>query len=139
MTGQDEHDEHDAEVVGSVGEEAAKLLDALSGWAREQQHGLGDSVAGATEAAARAAHGVNEHLATGAPECEVCPVCRTVHLVRSASPEVKAHLATAASSLLQAAAGLLATAAPEPRRTVDDVEHIGLDDTDDPLDEGDDL
>lgn len=102
------------EDVGSVGDEAAKLLGALSDWARE--HGGGFS----------------EHLATGAPECTYCPLCRTVHVVRQASPEVRAHLTVAAASLMQAAAGLLAAAADEPRTHQGPVEHIDLDD-----DEGD--
>ena len=50
-------------------------------------------------------------LATGAPECTYCPLCRTVHVVREASPEVMVHLAAAASSLVQAAAAVLAAAA----------------------------
>ena len=32
-----------------------------------------------------------------------------IHVVRATSPEVRAHLSVAASSLMQAAAGLLAT------------------------------
>jgi hypothetical protein len=52
-----------------------------------------------------------------------------VHVVRQTSPEVRAHLAVAASSLLQAAAGLLATAVPdEPREGSAGVERIDLDD-----------
>ena len=48
--------EDDGQDIGSVAEEAAKLFGALSGWARE--------------------HGSEEHIATGAPECTYCPVCR---------------------------------------------------------------
>lgn len=118
-------DEHE---VGSAAEEAAKLLDALQGWAQDQGHDVGEGMAGLAGAAARAAREVNDHVATGAAECEYCPVCRTVHVLRGASPEVRAHLSSAAASLLQAAAGLLATTAPDPRRTTKDVEHIGLDD-----------
>ncbi len=102
--------------VGSVGDEAAKLLDALSGWAREQSGDRG-SLAGLGDLAEHAAASfaeVNEHLATGDAECTYCPICRTVHAIRRTSPEVRAHLTTAASSLLSAAAQLLATAAPEP-------------------------
>jgi hypothetical protein len=54
-----------------------------------------------------------------------------VHAVRQASPEVRAHLAVAASALLQAAAGVLATAVPtEGGAGARDsgVEHIDLDD-----------
>jgi hypothetical protein len=101
--------------VGTVAEEAAKLLGALSGWA----------------------HGVDDHLATGAAECTYCPVCRTVHALRQTSPEVRTQLATAATALLHAASGLLATAVPDPRDRPDrsGVEHIDLDDAGDWPDE----
>jgi hypothetical protein len=99
---------HD-EPVGSVGDEAAKLLGALADWAGEH------------------AREVDDHLATGAAECRYCPICRTVHAVRGASPEVKAQLANAASTFLQAAAGLLAAAgAAEPSGSR--VQHIDLED-----------
>jgi len=112
-------DEPVTEPVGSLAEEAAKLLGAVSGWAREQGHdlghgveqGLGHGLAGAAEAF----RAFDEHLATGAPECTSCPVCRTVHGLRQLNPEVKASLSTAASSLLQAASALLSTVAPDPR------------------------
>jgi hypothetical protein len=103
--------------VGSLAEEAAKLLGALSGWA--QEHGgsgrgpIADGLAGhLVDQMSHAAHEGGEHFATGAPECTVCPVCRAVHAVRQLNPEVKAHLSVAASSLVQAAAGLMATVVP---------------------------
>jgi hypothetical protein len=103
--------------VGSVAEEAAKLLGALSGWAREHGGSVGHSVSeaaqGAAHGAAGAAHEFNEHIATGSEECLYCPICRVVHYVRSTSPEVKTHLAIAASSLMQAASALMETQAPE--------------------------
>ena len=98
--------------VGTVGEEAAKLLGALSEWARGH---VGD---------------IDGHLDTGAPECTYCPICKTVHVLRQASPEVRAQLTSAASSLLQAAAGLMATAVPDDRAR-GGVQHIDLDDLDD--------
>jgi hypothetical protein len=114
--------------VGSVAEEAAKLFGALSDWAKEHRGDLNHQVAGFAATAAAAAADVNEHLATDAAECQWCPVCRTVHLVRELSPEVKTHLAVAGSSLLQAAAALLATAVPdESKRSGESVEHIDLD------------
>jgi hypothetical protein len=113
--------------VGSLAEETAKLLGALNGWAREQGSGLGESVAGLSDHAMTAAHDLNDHLATGSAECTVCPVCRTVHAVRQLSPEVKAHLATAAASLMHAAAGILATATPDASSDRGGVEHIDLD------------
>lgn len=117
------------EQVGSVGEEAAKLFGALSDWARDQGSDVGSGLSGLAAHAASAARAVDDHLATGAAECTYCPICRTVHVVRQASPEVRAQLAVAASSLMQAAAGLLATTVPADaqRRRGEPVEHIDLD------------
>jgi hypothetical protein len=106
------------EPVGSLGDEAAKLLGVLAGWASEH------------------ARDVNDHVATGTAECLYCPICRTVHAVRTASPEVRDQLTTAASTFLQAAAGLLASASTgsEPASRV---QHIDLDDAADPADDED--
>ncbi|MGZ4496894.1 MAG: hypothetical protein ACXVWZ_05380 [Nocardioides sp.] len=119
--------------VGSVSEEAMKLFGALSDWARDQGSDLGTGLSGLADHAAAAARDVNEHLATGAAECTYCPVCRTVHAVRQASPEVRSHLASAATSLLQAAIGAMATAVPPEARNDGrgrSVERIDLDDAD---------
>ncbi|WP_028650577.1 hypothetical protein [Nocardioides halotolerans] len=103
--------------VGNLGDEASKLLGALADWAGEH---LGDR-----------AREVSEHLATGGAECLYCPICRTVHAVRGASPELKSQLAQAASTFLEAAAGLLsAAAATEPQASR--VQHIDLDEDDAP-------
>ena len=103
--------------VGNVGDEAAKLLGALADWAGDHARDL------------------NDHLATGDAECLYCPICRTVHAVREVSPEVKAQLAGAASTFLQAAAGLLSAAASSEPAT-SRVQHIDLDaeDTDPDID-----
>lgn len=115
------------EDVGSVGEEAAKLFSALAGWARDQGTDYAGTAAGAATAFGEALHNVNEHVATGAPECKYCPICQVISAVRATSPEVKAHLAVAASSLMHAAAGLMATQVPEDSRGPR-VEKINLDD-----------
>lgn len=118
------------EPVGSLGEEAAKLLGAVSEWAREQGTDLGEGVAAMAGQAAAVARELDGHIATGDPECRYCPVCRSVHVVRHASPEVRAHLATAATSFMQAAVGMLAAATPaDPGRhdRSSSVEHIDLD------------
>lgn len=99
--------------VGSVAEEAAKLLGALTGWAKDTAQDVN--------------HAAGEHLATGAPECTYCPICRTVHAVRQLSPEVRDQLGTAATALLQAASGLIA-AATQDTAARPGVEHIDLDD-----------
>lgn len=51
-----------------------------------------------------------DHTAPGGDEggdCTWCPVCRAADRVRDSSPEVRAHLTSAATSLLSAAASLL--------------------------------
>jgi len=115
------------ETVGSVAEEAAKLFGALSEWAHEHGPDLGEAAEGLAGRAATAAQDVADHVDTGAPECTWCPVCRTVHLVRATSPEVRDHLASAAASLMQAAAGFLAAAGAPHERPEPTVEHIDLD------------
>ncbi len=123
------------EEVGSLAEEAAKLLDALSGWARE--HNVREDGDGVTANGESLAHELHERLATGSPECTWCPVCRTLALVRRTSPEVRAHLADAASSLLLALSGVLATRPPARDATVEriDLDDDTDDDTDDNTDE----
>ena len=126
-------DAHDADgdpEVGSLGEETAKLLGAFATWARESGSEVGGGLGAAAAQAAAGWSTLEGHIATGAPECQYCPICRTVHAVRETSPEVRAHLASAALSLLQAGAALLATAAPEEgtRRRDSGVEHIDLGD-----------
>ena len=104
--------------VGTVGEEAAKLLGALSDWAEgPRRRPAGLAWTRTSRPARRSAR--------------YCPICQTVHVVRQTSPEVRAQLATAATSLLQAAAGLMATAVPDDRARGGGVEHIDLDDLDD--------
>jgi hypothetical protein len=120
-------DAGDAHDVGSLGEETARLLGALSGWAREHAGDAGEGLSGLAAQAAASAHDLNEHLATGSAECTVCPVCRTVHAVRQLSPEVTSHLTSAMASLAQAAAAIMATTHPNAPQD-GDVEHIDLTD-----------
>lgn len=99
----DEHGERH-EPVGSVAEEAARLLGALQGWA-------GDGTDEGPAGGAGLLGSLNEHIATGDPECRYCPLCQVISAFRETSPEVRHHLSTAASSLLQAATGVLQAAA----------------------------
>ncbi|HET6167997.1 MAG TPA: hypothetical protein VFE07_14290 [Marmoricola sp.] len=115
------------EPIGSVGEEAAKLFAALSGWARDQGTDYAGSAAGAAAAMSDTMQSINDHIATGSEDCRYCPVCQVIHAVRTTSPEVKAHLAVAASSLMHAAAGVLATQVPQDKASP--VEKIDLDDS----------
>lgn len=123
----DETPQEPREPVGSVGDEAAKLLGALSEWARDQGTDYAGTAAGAASTFASAVRDVNEHIASDGEDCRYCPVCQVIHAVRSTSPEVREHLSVAASSLINAAAGLLATQTnpSAPSR----VEKIDLDDS----------
>lgn len=117
--------------VGTVAEEAAKFFGALADFAKDQGLGVGHVF---TDAAGHAAHrvrDVNEHFATGSQDCTYCPICRVVHYVRGTSPEVKTHLAIAASSLMQAAAALMATQVPDGSKPDAPMERIDLDGLDD--------
>ena len=76
----------DDEPVGSLGSEAAQLLQALQDWARDA--------------------GSDQHIATGSPACTYCPLCRVISALRD-NPEVRQHLSTAASSLMEAVVGIL--------------------------------
>lgn len=118
-------DEQQPPPVGSVAEEAAALFQALSGLARQQGGQYAAAASDAADAAARAAHDVNAHIATGSQECTWCPVCQVIHVVRSTSPEVKAQLMVAAQALVQAAAGALGTDVPDSSGAP--VEKIDLD------------
>jgi hypothetical protein len=116
------------EPVGSVGDEAAKLFAALSDLARERGSDLGGSAAAAAGHVSEAIRDADAHVGHG-KDCRYCPVCQVIRVVRETSPEVKGHLAVAASSLVQAAAGVLATHVPESDGS--SVEHIDLDDDSD--------
>jgi hypothetical protein len=135
--------EQGQEPVGTIGEEAAKLLQALQDWAKESGGDYAGATSEAVSGAASTLRDINEHIATGSDDCRYCPICQAISLVRSTSPEVRQHLSSAASSLLQAAAGLLATPVPSPdAKRNGPVERIDLDDgiddcIDDGIDDGD--
>lgn len=133
------------DALGSAAEEAAKLFGALGDWAKEHSGdvannlavGLTAGLAGLASHAQAAAsdlgrdlgRDLDQHLATGAPECTYCPLCRTVHVVREAGPEVMTHMVSAAASLMQAASAVLAAAGAsgQTSRRSPSVEKIDLD------------
>lgn len=126
--------------IGSVAEEAMKLFGAFADLARHQAGDAAEGVGGLAGQAAAMAHDLSEHIATDATECRYCPVCRVVHAVRQTSPEVRTHLMVAASSLLQAAAGLMETVPPSDasggQQRGPEVQRIDLDDPGSPDDAG---
>jgi hypothetical protein len=112
----DPHDRAGAEPVGSVGEEATKLLRAVQDWARDNGSDYAGATASAAAGAASSAHRIGEHLATGGEDCRYCPLCQVISAVRATPPEVREHLAAAATSLMHAAASALATPVPDRGR-----------------------
>ena len=69
---------------GTAAEEASRLFEAVQEWAR------------------RSSAQASAHVATGSAECQLCPVCQLISLLRDVRPEVATHLADAASSLAAA-------------------------------------
>ena len=127
-------DEDEQEQVGSLGEEAAKLMSALQGWARDHGGDYANAAADAASGAASSVDSINEHIATGGQDCKYCPICQVISAVRETSPEVKQHLASAATSFAQAVAGILATPVPDQGRKPrpdSGVEKIDLNDGED--------
>lgn len=70
--------------VGSAAEEAARLFAAAEEWIRTRAGGHLDG------------------LATGAPECTVCPLCQGISAVRQVRPETVEHLLDATASFVAA-------------------------------------
>ncbi|MGI8723017.1 MAG: hypothetical protein ACR2JG_12405 [Geodermatophilaceae bacterium] len=69
------------EPVAGPAAEARRLVEALGDWASTRL-------------------GTTEHLATGAPECDVCPVCQLVAALRGQRPDVLARLGDAWAAFL---------------------------------------
>jgi hypothetical protein len=97
-----------------VESEAAKLFEAVQGWARSSGLGHADATASAAGGVASTWSMLNEHVATGGADCRYCPLCRAIAAARATSPEARQHLASAAASLVQALASSLATTVPSP-------------------------
>lgn len=115
----------DAGSVGSVGEEAAKLLGALQEWARESGSAY---LGGVTEDLGDHVKDLGAHVAHG-EDCRYCPLCQAIRVFRETSPEVKQHLASAAGSLAQAVSLYLTAAQPNNgAATSSGPERINLDD-----------
>lgn len=97
--------------VGTAAEEAARLFAAVEDWARTRAGGCVGP----------------EHLATGAPECTVCPICQGVALLRQVSPETVEHLLDAAASLVAALrSAVVPPASPDGPARAPHVERIDV-------------
>jgi hypothetical protein len=97
--------------VGSAAEEAVKLFAAMEDWARR-----------------KASHVLDEqHIATGSAECQVCPVCQGIGVLRHVRPEAVEHMLDAAASFVAALKTAVSTPAPdESARRGATVQHISV-------------
>ena len=98
--------------VGSAAEEAVKLFAAMEDWARR-----------------KASHVLDEqHISTGSAECQICPVCQGIGVLRHVRPEAVEHMLDAAASFIAALKTAVATPATngEPARRASKVEHISV-------------
>jgi hypothetical protein len=86
-----------SEQPASVLFEAVRLAEVL----RRRMSGGGGSASGDvwSEATSEA---WGEHIATGAPECRYCPVCRAIAASRTSGPDVVSHVMSAGESLYAA-------------------------------------
>lgn len=115
---------------GSLGEEAARLAEAVQDWLRGAARGGmggGAGMGGGPGAAGTPGDPWAEATAPrgASPECLVCPICQGLRLLRSTRPEVFEHLSDAAASL-SAALRELVVEPPGPRPRDGGVEHIDL-------------
>lgn len=68
--------------VGSLGAEATKLINAVQDWARRAS--------------------ADAPIATGAPECQWCPVCQLIGVLRGDRPELAERAGAAARAAVTA-------------------------------------
>jgi len=94
---------------GPLAEEAARLVEALSEWARGA---VGD---------------ISMPTVGSGPECQVCPVCQLLALLRRTQPETFGHLADASASMVAAMRTIVDRHDQAGRRGTG-VERINLDD-----------
>lgn len=99
--------------TGSARDEAERLVAAALAAASVAARGLvrsANPLSGVADAAERLlAGGGPGHVATGSPECCVCPLCRAIAAVRDPSPQVALKLATGAADLASNVTDVLRT------------------------------
>ena len=116
---------------GSLGEEAAKLAEAVQEWLGEWRGSLGGL--GGFGSQARPDADADAWAAATAPEpdgaeCRMCPICQGLRGLRGTRPEVFEHLSDAAASVAAALRELLGDSVTggTPRDRPPDVERIDL-------------
>jgi hypothetical protein len=74
-------------ATGTAAQEAARLIEAIGEWLAVRAGGTSGGSSGGTWA-----QWGSEHIATGAPECQICPLCRLIAAARTVGPEVAGHV-----------------------------------------------
>lgn len=98
-----------AGAPGPLAEEAARLVEAIGEWARG------------------AAGGATASMVGEGAECQVCPFCQLMALVRRTNPETFGHLADASASMIAAMRTVVESHGHQAGRSTG-VERIDLDD-----------
>jgi hypothetical protein len=98
--------------------EAVRLVEVLR---KRMSGGSGSGSGDVWSEATHEAEAWGDHIATGAPECRYCPVCRAIAASRTSGPDVVSHMMSAGESLYaavrEAVAGFERTRPAEsPRR-----------------------
>jgi hypothetical protein len=122
------------EPVGTLVDEAARLLSVVQAWLNEQiDPGAGPGGEAGAEATAEPAAeptaesedeaeaepgAGGEHRHEDLSECRWCPLCGLARLAKATSPEVRDHLTQAAVSLALAVKQLLDDSERTPRQAV---------------------
>jgi hypothetical protein len=99
---------------GPLGEEAARLVEALGEWARGAAPWI-------------QAHTGELPLGTDSAECRLCPVCQLLSVVRQTRPETFAHLTDATSSFVAALRTVIDPVGSGHRHGTSGVQRINLD------------
>ncbi|MPZ62936.1 MAG: hypothetical protein GEU93_16925 [Propionibacteriales bacterium] len=111
-------DDAEREPVGSLGDEAAKLIGALQGWAREH----------AADGIPQASGLASAYIADDSAACKVCPLCRLIAAGREINPQTIEQVGGAVASVLHSVADIIESAQDNAGRRHDPVEKIDLSD-----------
>lgn len=102
------------EAIGSIAEEATRLVGALVDWAKSSNFSQAGEVISSLP------------IATGSDECAICPVCQVLHIIKGQKPEVYDHLQSAALSMMLAAKAAFDAVNPAEEKPKPGAERINI-------------
>ncbi len=102
------------ESIGSIAEEATRLVGALVDWAKTSNFSQAGDVISSLP------------IATGSDECAICPVCQVLHIIKGQKPEVYDHLQSAALSMMLAAKAAFDAVSPAADKPKGGAERINI-------------